>query len=121
MDKEYAQALARSLRDGTDEQKLVEGLVAHLKAEGRMKLLPGILRELKALDARAQKAGTVLEVASEREVAGAISAANAAGISVSSAVVNPSLIKGWRARTEGNLTDRSAKQALVDLYQKITN
>ena len=121
MDKEYALALARSIQDGTDEEKLVAGLVAHLKSEGRMKLLPGILRELKALDARNAKSGSVIEVASEGEVAGALESAKAAGIDVVDTMVNPSLIKGWRVRSNGTLTDRSAKQALVDLYQKITN
>jgi len=99
----------------------VAGLIKHLKGEGRMKLLPGILRELKALDALSAKTGSIIEVASEGEKAGALSAANAAGISATSATVNPSLIKGWRGREGGMLVDRSAKQALVDLYQKITN
>lgn len=120
MDKEYALALAQSLKNGTDEKTLVAGLVAHLKAEGRMKLLPGILRELKKLDAQQAKA-SVIEVASEGESAEALSAAKEAGITTTSVSVNPSLITGWRARENGTLVDRSAKQALVDLYQKITN
>lgn len=121
MDKEYALALARSIEDGTDEAKLVAGLVAHLKSEGRMKLLPGILRELKVLDARNEKTAPILEVASEAESAGALASAHAMGIETSKTVVNPSLIKGWRAREGSVLVDRSAKQALVDLYQMITN
>lgn len=121
MEKEYAHALSRQIAQGAEESALVDGLVAHLKREGRMKLLPGILRELKALDQRRTKLAPSVEVASEGEAAHAIAAASAAGIAVSSASVNPSLIKGWRARTGGVLVDRSAKQALVDLYQRITN
>ncbi len=121
MEKEYALALARSIQDGTDEETLVAGLMKHLKSEGRTKLLPGILRELKSLDARNAKSGSVIEIASEAEAADAIASAKAAGIDVTDTVINPSLIKGWRIRSKGTLTDRSAKQALVDLYQKITN
>lgn len=121
MEKEYALSLKESLARGTDEAKLVDGLMQHLKEEGRMKLLPGILRELKALDARSRVNAGVVEVASEAEAVSALSAAKAEGIEAATATVNPSLIRGWRARKEGTLIDRSAKQALVDLYQKITN
>ena len=121
MERAYAQALAQSLARGTDEAKLVEGLVSHLKEEGRIKLLPGIVRELKALQAKSAKLGASLEVASEGEKKGALEAARSAGIETDTVTVNPELIKGWRARSGSVLVDRSAKQALVDLYQKITN
>lgn len=121
MEKAYAQALAESIGRGTDEDKLVQGLVRHLKEEGRMKLLPSILAELKRVDARSRALAPSLEVASDAEAAAAKSAAALAGIDASSVTVNPSLIKGWRARSGSSLVDRSAKQALVDLYQKITN
>lgn len=121
MEKEYALALSRSIKEGTDETILVAGLMKHLKAEGRTKLLGGILRELKAVQAKSEKLSSVIEVASPEEVPAALEAAKSAGIVVGETVINPSLIKGWRIRSEGTLTDRSAKQALVDLYQKITN
>jgi len=121
MEKEYAIALSRQHAAGTDEKALVDGLVAHLKAAGRMKLLPGILRELRALMAQRAKLAPSVEAASEGEKAPALAAARAAGIDASEATVNPSLIRGWRARAGGTLVDRSAKQALVDLYQRITN
>ena len=121
MEKEYALALSRSIKEGTDEGILVEGLMKHLKAEGRTKLLGGLLRELKLLQAAGGRQSSVIEVASTEEVPSALEAAKAAGVEVHETVINPSLIKGWRIRSEGVLTDRSAKQALVDLYQKITN
>ena len=80
MEKEYAQALMRQVASGADERALVEGLVAHLGREGRMKLLPGILRELKALDARRAKLAPSVEVASEGEATHAIAAARTMGI-----------------------------------------
>ncbi len=121
MEKEYAQALAESITQGADEKVLADGLIKHLKAEGRSKLLPGILRELKRLDERAQKLAPSVEVASESESKEALREAAEAGITAPHATVNPSLIRGWRARAGGTLIDRSAKRALVDLYQRITN
>lgn len=121
MEKEYAQALARSLASGTDEAKLVDGFIKHLKEEGRMKLLPGVLRELNVLQARTSVLAPSLEVATEAEKESAIAQAKAQGIDTGTVSVNPSLISGWRARSGSVLVDRSAKQALVDLYQKITN
>lgn len=121
MEREYAQALVRSLKAGTSEESLVTGLVKHLKEEGRTKLLPGILRELKSMQAREAKLLPSVEVASESEAATALKEANAAGIDAKEAHVNPSLIRGWRARANGILVDRSAKRALTDLYQRITN
>lgn len=121
MEKEYAQALARSLEQGTDEKKLVEGLIVHLKEAGRIKLLPGILRELKSLEARRKTLAPSIEVASEDDKAGALEGARQLGIDTDVVTVNPSLIRGWRARSGSTLVDRSAKHALADLYQRITH
>jgi F0F1-type ATP synthase delta subunit len=121
MEKEYAQALTQAVAKGVDEAKIVSNLVAHLKEEGRMKLLPGILRELKRLQATQSRLAPSVEVASEGEAKDALKAAHEAGIEAATATVNPSLIRGWRARSGGTLVDRSAKQALVDLYQRITH
>ena len=121
MEKEYAFALSRQIASGRDEEVLVANLVAHLKAEGRMKLLPGIVRELKALGARHAKLAPQLEVASEGERDAALAGARAAGIDTAAVRVNPDLIRGWRARSGSQLVDRSAKRALTDLYQRITH
>ena len=109
------------LRGGADEAALVSGLVKNLKTEGRLKLLPGILRELKGLAAAEAKRSARVEVASSEEAAEALASARKEGIDASDATINPSLIRGWRAQDNGLLIDRSAKKALVDLYQKITN
>ncbi len=121
MEREYAQALSEMLQKGTSESQIVDGLVKHLTEEGRMKLLPGILRELKGLQAANEKRAARVEVASEAEAASALEEARTQGIIVAEATINPSLIRGWRAQENGVLVDRSAKKALVDLYQKITN
>ena len=73
--------------------------MTHLKRTGRMKLLPAVLRELKAETARKQKLMPRKETARE----------------------NPALISGWRTVEDGVLTDRTAKGALIAMYRKVTN
>lgn len=118
MEKEYAQALVNALAKGTDEATAVRNLLASLRERGRLKLLPGILRELKARKAAAD--GAVIEVADRSGEDAALRAARAAGIEARDAIVNPSLISGWRARQGGRLVDRSGKRALLELYQNVT-
>lgn len=122
MHADYAQAvlLART-REGASDESVVTGLIRNLKETGRMKLLSGILRELKRLEARAAKTAPTLELASEKDRTAAEAVLAAAGVTPRETIVNPSLIRGWRARANGVLMDRSAKRALIDIYQKITN
>lgn len=115
----YATALARLLEKGVVEDALVKNLVLHLKERGRMKLLPGIVRELKILKARSTTTGVTLEVARKEESEKALAAAKSEGIAATEAIVNPSLLRGWRAREGGRLIDRSGKRALIDLYARI--
>ena len=122
MEKEYAQAISHMSREkGRDQAQLVNGLIAHLKKSGRIKLLPGILRELTHLEKRQEKLAPTLEVASHKEEAGAKAVLSAQGIDPKKITVNPSLIRGWRARANGLLWDHSAKRALTDIYKQITN
>ncbi len=122
MEKEYAQAVATmSRREGADEAAIVSGLVRELKVSGRAKLLPGILRELRTLQAHEAKLAPVLEVATAKDEAVGREAMKKEGIEIESVIVNPSLIQGWRARANGLLWDHSAKRALTDIYKKITN
>ncbi len=122
MEKLYAQALDElALREGSDTKKLVAELMKHLEVTGRTKLLPGILRNLKTIEARRAKLAPRVEVADEKDAHAAIAAAKLEGIEVEKAHVNPALIKGWRARSGGTLIDRSAKRGLIDIYRKVTN
>ncbi len=121
MEKTYAQALKSLLaREGANEKQVMDQFFAHLKATGRMKLLPGIVRELKKAQMLARSTDALVEVAHAGESAGAIAEAAKHGIIAEHAHVNPSLIRGWRARKDGMLIDRSGKRALVDLYRRIT-
>ena len=119
---DYARILEAVAEQGTEAEaeEAFGKLVAHLKSAGRMKLLPQIARELTRLSARRRALKPKVEVAHEKEAAEALKAARAEGIDAPKAIVNPSLIRGWRARGGGKLIDRSAKRALIDIYQKIT-
>lgn len=117
----YAHAISRLIEGGSDQGKLGDTLVAHLKESGRMKLLPGILAELKASAARNASVADSVEVAHESDAHAALAAAKAEGITASKAHVNHTLLSGWRARSKGTLVDRSGKRALIDLYRKIAN
>lgn len=121
MERAYAQAITAQVSKGADESALFANLVTHLKAKGRMKLLPKILAELTALKARSRVSATTVEVASEKESDAALAEARALGFDASAALVNPSLITGWRARKGSTLVDNSGKRALLDLYRRITS
>lgn len=97
----------------------VTRLIAHLKSSGRMNMLPKIVRELRKVAARRVALMPKVEVAHEGESAAALVAAASEGIIAEHANINPSLIRGWRARGNGKLIDRSAKHALVQIYQKV--
>lgn len=75
-----------------------QAFIAHLRHTGRIKLLPRVLVELKAENARVARLALKKETAKE----------------------NPSLISGYCTLENGMLTDRSAKSALVSIYQRIT-
>ena len=98
----------------------VNKLIAHLKMAGRIKMLPQIARELRAVYARKLALAAVVEVAKEKHAAQALREAAKAGIHAKKAKVNHALIHGWRAQANGLLVDRSAKRALLDIYRSVT-
>jgi F0F1-type ATP synthase delta subunit len=97
----------------------VTKLIVHLKSTGRMNMLSKIARELRKVAARRRALAPMVEVAHEKEAAAALKAAAVLGIMATHAEVNPSLIRGWRARGNGKLIDRSAKHAFTQIYQKV--
>jgi F0F1-type ATP synthase delta subunit len=117
----FAQALySLAQKDGADAKKLVTQLKTYLAESGRIKLLPSILQELRKIEAREAKLMPAVEVALEKDAAKALSEASVAGVTVSKATINPSLISGWRAMGNGKLYDNSAKRSLIEVYRKIT-
>ena len=119
MQATYAKAIDRLISSGLNGGKVGDNLVLHLKQRGRMKLLPGILAELKAYQAQRSAVASKVEVAHEKDSAHALASAHEAGVEVKHATVNHLLISGWRAQSKGTLVDRSGKRALLDLYKKI--
>ncbi|MBY0110517.1 hypothetical protein K2Y00_00700 [Patescibacteria group bacterium] len=119
MEKVYASALERLLSQGVKEDALMKNLMTHLKARGRVKLLPAILRSLKVAQIRNTVTGATVEVARKEDAAKALSAAATHGITADKAIVNESLLSGWRGRSKGVLVDQSGKRALTDIYQRV--
>ncbi len=122
MEALYAQALWNEAQKKDVEAKaIVSNLRKSLKAQGREKMLAGILRELKRLEAQNMKLGPVVEVASKKDEAHALKEAAALKIKVAQVTINPELIQGWRASDSSRLVDSSGKRALIELYQRITS
>ena len=120
MNRVYAKTVLRlAAREHARPTDIVSGLVLHLKAHGRTKLLPAILRDIRTAHLRKQEVLPSLETASEKESVAAKKAAVAEGMETGKAIVNPSLIRGWRAQAGGILIDRSAKRSLIELYRNI--
>ena len=119
---EYTRLLeiASESNDERVQHEAVDKLVLHLKSMGRVKLLSGIAQRLRIVQARKERMAPRVEVAHAGESAVALAEAAKEGIVVKHAHVNDSLIKGFRAREGGKLVDRSAKRALIDLYQNLT-
>lgn len=122
MEDEYARILKAVAEsdDAPAKEEAVTRLIVHLKSTGRIKLLVGILKKLKVIEARRLKRSPRVEVARAGESSAALTEAAQEGIVASHAHVNESLIKGFRAQAVGKLVDRSAKRALIDLYQNLT-
>ena len=121
MNRSYAKTVLRlAAREHARPKDIVSGLVLHLKTHGRLKLLPAILRDVRTTHMRRQGLLPSLEAATEKEGIAAKKAAVAEGVETRETVINPSLIRGWRARTGGILIDRSAKRSLIELYRNIT-
>lgn len=109
------------IEDKAASDAAVTKLILHLKSAGRMKMLPQIARELKKVAARRHSFRSHVEVAHKKEEVAALRAATLAGINARHASVNPSLIHGWRAREGDRLVDRSAKRALLHIYQQVAS
>ena len=105
---------------GSEADIAVSKLVAHLKSRGRLALLPQMARTLRRIVAEREKRTPCVEVAREKDASGALEEAARAGVLSLTAVVNSTLVTGWRASSGSMLVDRSGKRALVAIYQKVT-
>lgn len=119
MVKAYAQAIAALIGRGMKEEEAFTKLRAHLAASGRLKLLPQLLRELKAIEARSRTSSPVLEAATAKDAEDGQAEARSRGVAAETRI-NPELVSGWRLTADGTVIDRSGKRALIDLYRRIT-
>lgn len=119
---EYTRLLEATaeIEDKAASDAAVTKLIMHLKSSGRMKMLPQIARELRKIAARRHALRPSVEVAHKKESEAALRAAAHEGIVAAHANINPALIHGWRARSGDRLIDRTAKRALLTIYQKVT-
>jgi F0F1-type ATP synthase delta subunit len=121
MEEFYAQALYNlSQQPGADAKTLVKELQGNLKAQGRTKLLPRILKAFTRLDEKNRTLAASVEVAHAKEAKHALAEAAKYGIVAHEAITNHDLISGWRASGNGKIIDQSGKRALIDLYRSIT-
>ncbi|HQU07664.1 MAG: hypothetical protein B7X04_01950 [Parcubacteria group bacterium 21-54-25] len=121
LSRQYAAALMRlGALPGANEATLTKRLITHLRAKGRLGLLPSIVRALKKHAAQTAHTRPLLETARVEDRQETMRAAAQAGLSTPDVVVNETLIRGWRAQVAGVLVDRSAKRALTELYQNLT-
>lgn len=119
----YTRLLER-VADHADEataEKAVSKLIAHLKSTGRAKMLPSLHKELHKIALRRQALAPRLEVANQKHRDTSLAEAKALGLTIEKTIVNPALISGWRALSHGTLVDRSGKNALLQLYRRITS
>jgi F0F1-type ATP synthase delta subunit len=108
------------LEDKEASDKAVTKLILHLKSAGRMKMLPQIARELRKIATRRHALRPHVEVAHGKEAIAALAVAAKEGIVAHEATINNQLIHGWRARSGDKLIDRTAKRALLHIYQQVT-
>lgn len=126
MPTEYAHALYHSLKDVTSEAEVttrMSALMRVLRKAGKMKALPTILREFTRIHERNAARQATLTVARETDLptARAALAARLPGAhSDVAAVVDDTLIGGWRYVHHDTLIDTSHKAALLALYRRIT-
>ncbi len=112
---------AAEVEDKTMSDAAVTKLIVHLKSAGRMKMLSQIVRELRKVAARRHALRAKVEVAHLKDADEALSLATSFGMVAKHAIVNPSIISGWRAQKGDMLIDRSAKRALIHIYQQVTS
>jgi F0F1-type ATP synthase delta subunit len=119
MEKFYAQALMKLIQNGMTASDAVSAMHKKLKAEGREALMPRIAKSFSRL-ATTDMHRTVetLSIADASHEAHARSEAKAGSGVV--AVVDSSLIGGWRLEGQERLVDASYKKHLLSLYRRIT-
>ncbi len=113
--------VAAESKDQKVAEEAVIKLVHHLRSVGRLKMLPSIASELRLIEARRKALRPTVEVARKEDAEYGLKEAKAHGIETKEAIVNTSLISGWRGSYKGMLVDRTGKRSLIDIYKNVTS
>lgn len=127
MQDAYAQALWTMVESGKAPHEAVAALKKMLDARGRLALVPKIARAFRRLAAKeANKNTLTLTVARQKDAHAAIKEVEKvlADLKIADAdlceLVDESLIGGWRLEGRGILVDKSWKNSLLSIYNRVT-
>lgn len=116
----YAQGLHRAVTNGTAAGKATDALVAVLKHEGKLALLPGIKRAYERLIYKTTQSTPTLTIAHAHDEAASKKAIGEAAHHAT-VTIDTTLIGGFVFRNGSTRIDRSYKSALVSMYRSITS
>ena len=122
MENAYAQAILTLIDSGHAPDEAVRRVKQSLERSGRLSLFPRIARAVVRLSEKQAGRMPKLFVADEASKASAKKEV-AAALSLEAdipAVIDETLIGGWRYVENGTLMDRSYKQQLLDMYHRAT-
>ena len=117
MEHSYAQAIWKAIAGGKTPKQAVATVVEILTRDGRIELLPRIMRALKRLSEREMNSRPRVYVAHEKD---AKSAFKESGVSEADVCVDETLIGGWRLENAETLIDTSFKKQLLSIYSSVT-
>jgi F0F1-type ATP synthase delta subunit len=115
MEQAYAQALLKSVHAGTSPKEAVSAVAHALKAQGRIELMPRIVRALTRLAEREHNNRPRVYVAREKDGRAAFASS---GVKEADVCIDETLIGGWRLEDGETLMDASFKKMLLDMYNR---
>lgn len=115
----YAQGLHRAVQNGTAAGTATDALVALLKHDGKLALLPSIKRAYERLLYKATQSGPTLTLAHAHDESSAKKSIGDAA-HTATVTIDKTLIGGFVFRTDATQIDRSYKSALLSMYRSMT-
>ena len=127
MHEEYAEALRKTIEDGTAPKVAVKALHNALSVRGRSALLPRIARSFTRIISRIEsRDNIVLKVARESYAKRALKEAShlLKELKLKSdevrILVDSNIIGGWRLEGREILRDASHRKQLLDIYERVS-
>ena|SRR6185503_15015340 len=113
MEKFYAQALWKTVENGSIPKAAVESLSKLLKKQGRMDLMGKISKAFVRIAEGNIGDRNRIFVAHEKDAKLAL---QASGVEEADICIDETLIGGWRLEGNNEVIDRSFKKHLLDIY-----